>query len=127
MKSKLMSVVVAVTLGAIACKKDPPAARPAAHAAAEVTAPPNGRVAITVDGEGYHPATIRTAAGSPLTLVFTRTTDETCGQQVVFPSKHTTHDLPLNRPVEVTVTAPATGSLAFTCAMNMYQGAVVAQ
>lgn len=127
MKSKLMSVVVAVTLGAIACKKDPPAARPAAHAAAEVTAPADGRVAITVDGEGYHPATIRAAAGRALTLVFTRTTDETCGQQVVFPSKHLTHDLPLNRPVEVAVTAPTTGSLAFTCAMNMYQGAVVAQ
>jgi plastocyanin domain-containing protein len=127
MKSMLMSVVVAVTLGAVACKKDPPAARAPAPAAAEVTAPADGRVAITVDGEGYHPATIRAAAGRPLTLVFTRTTDETCGQQVLFPSKHTTHDLPLNRPVEVAVTAPATGALAFTCAMNMYQGSVVAQ
>jgi plastocyanin domain-containing protein len=35
-------------------------------------------------------------------------------------------ELPLQQPVEITVT-PASGTLAFTCGMDMYRGAVVAQ
>lgn len=123
MKNPLMSAIVAAALAAAACKKNETAPPP--RTPSEVTAPADGRVAVTVDGEGYHPATIRAAAGRPLTLVFTRTTDETCGQQVVFPSMNLRRDLPLNRPVEVTLTAPATGSVGFTCGMNMYQGSVV--
>lgn len=116
-----------IAIVAIACKKDPAPSAPRA-APAEVTAPAGGRVAITVDGDGYHPATIRAAAGSALTLVFTRTTDETCGQQLVFPTRNNErHDLPLNRPVEVALTVPTTGTIGFTCGMNMYQGSVVAQ
>lgn len=118
-----------VTLGLVAvvmtaCKKDAP---PAPRTPAEVVAPASGRVAVTVDGEGYHPATIRAAAGRQLTLVFTRTTDESCGQQLVFPTTNVRRDLPLNQAVEVPVTVPASGSLGFTCGMNMYQGAVVVQ
>lgn len=126
MKPMWMISLVAL-LAASACKKTD-AAPAAPHAAAEVTAPADGRVAIAVDGEGYHPATIRAAAGRQLTLVFTRTTDETCGQQLVFPSMNNLRrDLPLNRPVEVALTVPATGAVAFTCGMNMYQGSVVVQ
>lgn len=118
-----------VTLGLMAmvtaaCKKQAPAAP---QAPAEVVAPASGRVAVAVDGEGYHPATIRAAAGRQLTLVFTRTTDESCGQQLVFPTTNVRRDLPLNQAVEVPVTVPASGSLGFTCGMNMYQGTVVVQ
>ena len=121
--------MVIIALGAAltafaACKRDAP---PAPRSPAEVVAPASGRVAISVDGEGYHPATIRAAAGRQLTLVFTRTTDECCGQQLMFPSNNLRRDLPLNQPVEVPVTVPATGSLGFTCGMNMYQGTVVVQ
>jgi plastocyanin domain-containing protein len=84
-------------------------------------------VSVSVDGEGYHPATIRARPGSALTLVFTRTTDECCGQQLVFPAQNIRRDLPLNRPVEVALTVPATGSVNFACSMNMYQGSVVIQ
>jgi plastocyanin domain-containing protein len=108
----------------VACKKEAPLTP---RAPAEVTASPNSRVAVSVDGEGYHPATIRAPAGSHLTLVFTRTTDECCGQQLVFPSINVRRDLPLNQPVEVSITVPASGSLSFTCGMNMYQGSVVVQ
>jgi plastocyanin domain-containing protein len=125
-KKTLVTMAMAAALTAVACKKEAATApRPAAPA--EVVAPASGRVAVTVDGEGYHPATIRAAAGRALTLVFTRTTDESCGQQLVFPTTNVRRDLPLNQAVEVPVTVPASGSLAFTCGMNMYQGAVVVQ
>ncbi len=92
-----------------------------------VTAGPNGRVAIQVDGEGYHPATVQSSPGRPLTLVFTRTTDDTCGHHVRFPSLNIERDLPLNRPVEVAIATPASGNVGFTCGMGMFQGFVVAR
>jgi len=123
-KTLVLIALSAALVTVAACKKDPP---PAPRAPAEVVAPASGRVPVTVDGEGYRPATIRAAAGRQLTLVFTRTTDECCGQQLVFPTASVRRDLPLNQPVEVPVTVPASGSLAFTCGMSMYQGAVVVQ
>ena len=60
-------------------------------------------------------------------LVFTRTSDEGCGQQLVFPTLGIRRDLPLNRAVTVDLTMPATGSVAFTCGMDMLRGSVVVQ
>ncbi|MBI2892489.1 MAG: cupredoxin domain-containing protein [Deltaproteobacteria bacterium] len=85
----------------------------------------DGRAAVTVDSDGYHPATIHAPAGKALKIVFTRTTDRSCGTEVVFPSLDIRRDLPLNRPVEVTVT-PTAGTVSFTCGMSMYRGSIVA-
>jgi len=117
MKRRMAMASVAVTLaGLLACKTDAPAA---------VRTTP--RVSVTVDGQGYHPSTVTVPAGRATTLVFTRTSDEGCGQQVVFPSMNLRRDLPLNEPVEVSVTAAAGTPVAFTCGMGMYRGSVVAQ
>ena len=87
--------------------------------------PPTART-IEVDvGRGYTPSEVVDAPGEALRLVFTRTTDEGCGQQLVFPDLHIRRDLPLGEPVAVDVTAPPSGRLAFTCGMGMYRGAVV--
>jgi plastocyanin domain-containing protein len=51
----------------------------------------------------------------------------TSALRLVFPTTNVRRDLPLNQAVEVPVTVPASGSLAFTCGMNMYQGSVVVQ
>ena len=91
--------------------------------AAPPTAP---RVAITIGEQGYQPASVTVVAGQPTTLVFTRTTDHTCGQQVVFPALGIRRDLPLNQPVEIVVT-PAAGTITFTCGMDMMRGSVVAR
>lgn len=101
----------------------------AACGSSETTPPSDGRpeVAITVDADGYHPAEASAPAGQPVRLVFTRTTDEGCGQQLVFPDLDIRRDLPLNERVAVDVQMPASGRIAFTCGMAMYQGAVVAQ
>jgi plastocyanin domain-containing protein len=34
-------------------------------------------------------------------------------------------DLPMNQPVEIAVTAPASGKLTFVCGMDMMQGAII--
>jgi plastocyanin domain-containing protein len=57
-------------------------------------------------------------------LLFTRTSRDGCGKQVVFPSLGVTRDVPLDKPVEVDLVAPK-GELAFTCGMHMLKGSVV--
>ncbi len=82
------------------------------------------RIAISVDAVGYHPAESHAKAGEPLRLVFTRTTDDGCGQDVVIPSANVKRALPLNQPVSIDVTMPAQGPLAFACGMDMLHGSV---
>ena len=60
-------------------------------------------------------------------IEFTRTTDEGCGQQLVFPEQNIKKDLPLNQPVAVDLTMPASGKVAFACGMDMYRGSIVAE
>ena len=121
-----LGVIALVSLLA-ACQRDQPQ-RPVTLGAAAVTALANGRVEIRVDDQGYHPTTIRAAAGSALTLVFRRTDALNCGEKVRFPSLgNLERDLPVGQAVEVAVTVPPSGELAFTCGMNMYRGSVVVQ
>lgn len=91
--------------------------------------PSDGRpeIAVRVGERGYDPAEVSAPAGQPVRLVFTRTTDEGCGQQLVFPDLDIRRDLPLNEPVPVDLTMPAAGAVRFTCGMDMYQGSVVAR
>lgn len=84
-------------------------------------------IAVTVDASGFHPDSVHAPASQPTHLVFTRTSDEGCGQQVVFPTLNLRRDLPLHEPVAVDFTMPASGSVAFTCGMNMLRGSVVVQ
>jgi Cu+-exporting ATPase len=66
-------------------------------------------------------------AGIPARLTFLRTTDKTCGTEVVFPSLNTKRTLPLNEPVTIEFTPEKTGEIAFACGMNMLHGSVVVQ
>ena len=84
-------------------------------------------IKVSVEAAGYKPSEIKAKGGSPVRVEFTRTTDEGCGQQLVFPTLDIKKDLPLNEPVAVDVTMPASGKLAFTCGMDMYKGALVAE
>jgi cobalt-zinc-cadmium efflux system membrane fusion protein len=81
---------------------------------------------IIVNEQGYEPAKITLSAGVPARLTFLRTTDKTCGTEVVFPSLNIKRALPLNQPVQVEFT-PSKGDIAFACGMNMLHGSVVVQ
>lgn len=104
-----------------ACGDDEPA--PAPNTANE----PAGqqRVEVQVNAGGYEPSEVEARAGQPLTLVFTRTTDQGCGHELSIPSEDITRELPLDEPVAVTFTPRETGEIRFTCGMDMYDGKIV--
>ena len=82
---------------------------------------------ILVTEKGFEPDRVSLRAGSPARLTFVRTTDKTCGTEVVFPSLNIKRALPLNEPVTIEFTPAKTGDVAFACGMNMLKGVVVVQ
>jgi plastocyanin domain-containing protein len=94
-------------------------------AAAPATAGADAPIAVEVSNKGYDPSRVQAKAGQPLTLVFTRTTDQGCGDELVIADHDIQRDLPLNQPVEVTFTPNTAGEITFTCGMGMYDGKVV--
>jgi hypothetical protein len=100
-------------------------AKPEAKSEETAEAVADGRVDISVDASGYHPATISAPAKAKITLAFTRTTDSGCGQKLVIKALDISKDLPLDEVVEIEVEVPETGELGFACGMDMYKGKVV--
>jgi len=86
---------------------------------------PGEPVKITVTKNGFEPWRIEARAGVPLTLVVTRTTDETCATELVLPEHGIDRKLPLGEPVTITFTPARAGELRYACAMNMFQGTIV--
>ena len=98
-----------------ACKESPPRAASGGPPVREVT----------ITAKGFEPARIEVAPGQPVTLRFTRKVDPSCGDAVDVQGDPVRHMLPLDTPIDMKVTAPASGKIAFACPMNMYRGAVV--
>lgn len=86
---------------------------------------PPMKVAVEVTNEAYVPTRIDVERNQPLTIVFTRTGDSSCGERVVIPSQNIQVDLPLGKPVEVSFTPHDAGTIAFACGMDMLKGAIV--
>jgi plastocyanin domain-containing protein len=84
-------------------------------------------VAITVTDKGFEPAEVQVPAGKPITLVFTRKTNQTCATEVVWADTKAQTKLPLNKPVVVKLPARDAGTLDYACAMDMIKGKVVVQ
>jgi membrane fusion protein, heavy metal efflux system len=82
---------------------------------------------IVVSEQGYEPAKITLRTGVPARITFVRTTDKTCGTEVVFPSLNIKRALPLNEQVTIEFTPSTSGEVAFACGMNMLHGTVVLQ
>ena len=88
--------------------------------------PPSVQTAnIEVREQGFEPATVRLRAGGPARVTIIRTTDKTCGTEVVFPSLDIRRVLPLDQPVVIEFTPSQAGDIAFACGMNMLKGVVV--
>jgi plastocyanin domain-containing protein len=112
----MRALLLTATLFAAACGNENAAQAPAEGPV---------RHEITVDQDGYHPASVEARSGEPVTLVFRRTSEEGCGEELVIAEHGIRRDLPVGEPVEVTFTPTRVGSVSFTCGMNMYRGAVV--
>jgi plastocyanin domain-containing protein len=96
-------------------------------ATASVSADGKERIAIRADGKGFTPSAVTVKKGSPSVLVFTRTSDDTCAKDVVFPELKMKKALPLNQPVDVEIPTDSSRTLAFTCGMGMFNSSVVIQ
>ena len=107
----MRSLSITLLLFAAACRSTTPTA--------------SGTVEVKVTEKGFEPDRIRVAGGKPITLRFTRTTTQTCADAVDIQGDPVRHMLPLNASVDVKVTPPPSGQLAFACPMKMYGGAVV--
>ena len=108
---------------AAACRSDKAAPPPQPTTSAP-------KVAISVTTKGFEPDHITVQAGTPVTLAFTRKTDDTCAKQVVVElgtGEKVTRDLPLDRAVEIAATFPKGGELRYACAMNMVTGVISVQ
>ena len=88
------------------------------------------RIGVSVTEEGFVPKRLTVKKGEPVTLVFTRRTDRTCAKDVVIyldGERTVSRKLPLNQPVEVTVTFPKAGERGFACSMKMHGAAIMVE
>jgi len=86
-------------------------------------------IEIKVTEAGFEPREIRVKKGEPTKLVFTRTTEQTCITAIDIPDeKVAKFDLPLNKPVALTITPKKAGVEAFHCtAMGMGNGKIIVE
>ena len=86
------------------------------------------QVQIAVTQKGFEPDSVAVPAGKPVTIVFTRKTEQTCAKKVVLTlgdGKKIEKDLPLDTPVEIAATFPKAGTLGYACGMDMMKGTIV--
>lgn len=99
-------------------------------ALADAPAKNPSRIEVSVTKRGFDPDSINVPAKKPVTLVFTRKTDQTCAKSVVLTlddGKKIERELPLDTPVEIAVTFPKAGKLGYACGMDMAKGVIVVQ
>ena len=114
MNLRALGGVLLFALAGVACKdKDKPAVLPP------------GAVQITADENGFKPSSVTFKKGAPASLVFLRTSDDTCATEVVFPELNIKQDLPKGKPVTIAVPTDKDQKLTFQCGMGMYKSAVV--
>ncbi|MGH9462666.1 MAG: efflux RND transporter periplasmic adaptor subunit [Vicinamibacteria bacterium] len=82
---------------------------------------------VTLGDAGYEPATVSFKADVPAQVIFVRTSDKTCGTEIVFPSLDIRRALPLNEPVVVEFTPKRAGEIAFACGMGMLKGRIIVE
>lgn len=80
---------------------------------------------VEVTASGYDPESVNAEVGKPLTITFIRVSEEGCGAEIVVPDFGINKPLPLNKPIEVTITPTKSGEIRFTCGMDMFRGKVV--
>ena len=84
------------------------------HAIADMS-----EVLVLVGPEGFRPSEVRWTRGTPLSLVFRRTSDSACGNEVTIPDLGITRALPLNEKVEAIIPGTTVGRLELRCGTHV--------
>jgi plastocyanin domain-containing protein len=123
---RIAAIVIAAAALVAGCdkKKDAEPTKPAQTAPLPPAADGTRRVAVTVDNKGYTPGEITAKPNEKLILVVTRTVDGECLSKIVVGDQPPV-ELPINKPTDIAVTAPASGKLGFACGMDMFHGTIV--
>ena len=107
--------------GGSSAEKTAPAAAPAPSSTAAVQ-----EHTINVGGE-FSPSSLTVEKGKPVRLHFRRGTESTCGTEVIFPDLNIRRSLPPNQTTTVELAPQKSGTLTFTCGMNMMRGKLIVQ
>jgi plastocyanin domain-containing protein len=109
---KLLTALLFMVVLAVPALADEPTAR---------------RVEIKVTTEGFQPQEVKLRKGERVTLIFTRVTDDTCITAIDIPAENVSKlELPLDKPVSVTITPAKVGTEKFHCSeMEMGDGRIV--
>lgn len=117
--------IAAAIAGALVASKalagEPP------HSAANEKGAAAQVVEIAVTSQGFVPAAAKVKAGRPVKLVVTRKTDRTCATEIVIKDYGVNQPLPLNQPVEVTLTPKKAGPVRYACGMDMIAGVLTVE
>lgn len=121
--------VIALFIAVLSCDKGRTDAKPGPKEAPVTPGKvENGvrRIDVEAGKKGYVPERIVGKPGEKLMLVFKRTVEGECLRELKTPDGKLV-ELPMNATVEVPVTVPTSGELAFACGMDMFKGVIVAQ
>jgi len=114
-----------VTRGASFVRAERLRTQPFQSGAAESPVTVPKKVRVEVNASGFLPAQVDVPANVPVTIVFVRTTDETCAKEIDVPSLGLKKPLPLKQEVEIAIPAGPAREIPFACGMNMLKGKVV--
>lgn len=92
---------------------------------AAAQAPDRQSARIVVNEKGFEPSEITFREKVPATIRFIRVSENTCATEVLIESLKIRRELPLNNPVDIEFTPTVSGTVAFSCGMNMFRGALV--
>jgi hypothetical protein len=118
--SKFALVLALLTAGACHAKQ---ASDDRTEAKLALPPVPAGAQRVLATADGFQPSRLDLKRGT--TLLFRRTTNDTCATAVVFPDMKIEKDLPLNTDVAIRLPDSARGELVFQCGMGMYRSKVV--
>ena len=82
------------------------------------------KVTVTIDGKGFHPATVKVKAGKEVHLTFV-SKEASCANGFTIPALKRTISLKPGKRKEITFTPKKGQTIAFACSMNMFKGKVV--
>jgi plastocyanin domain-containing protein len=82
-------------------------------------------IEVAVTSDGFVPTEIHVKKGEQVTLVVTRTSAQTCATSIVIKDLGVKADLPIGKPVTVTIKPSAAGKIRYACPEDMVAGTIV--